>query len=201
MINRLPEGAISQLMLNRLSQITGLGHEHLEQMRRRGAKSGKANGQPENTPKTRSPKKPRGPRALDSVALKATQLMLHKPELATRIQNVDVLNRASDPDVVLLVAVVRALHEQPGTHVAVLLQQWSDQEELEELKRLVFKDLLEVDHEKEFDGILSRLLSEERKSRFESLKKLVYDQRANTEEQKEYLELLSELKRGPLSHA
>jgi DNA primase len=200
-IQQLPKGILHQLMLDRLSELTGVSTERLIQLSRstRPASSPNNNRYDEQPPeyfsesidtshnrKARHENKPRQKNhSVASFAQHAITLLLQEPTIANCIELPEELRQNKDTDTELLLEVITTLEKQPNLKTALLISHWDDKESQEKLIGLASKERLLANTEgiqRELEDTLKKLavqIDNRTEKSFELLKIKIQNQTAS----------------------
>ncbi|QKT03173.1 DNA primase [Ectothiorhodospiraceae bacterium 2226] len=150
LLKQLPRGALRQLMLKRLGELSGLERAQLQDL------------MGERSVATRPPRKPRrdaGATALTPLR-HAIALLLHRPSLAMRVRDPTRLGELETRGAPLLLRLLEVIQAHPHISTAALLERWRETPEGVHLARLAqWRPLLDDDEAvaAEFDGVLQLL--------------------------------------------
>jgi DNA primase len=166
LIDKLPQGVLKQLMVNRLSSITGLDRDRLI------SASTTAKRPPDRF--TTPPRKARRDRKPYSVAESAMSLLLSQPELADRLPGTsyEMLTNLNDPDTDALLEIVGVIQNNPGITPRELLHSLRGHPLVSRLAELsLIEQLLTPDQlGEEFDGAISNLLKRQKGTEYQALR-------------------------------
>lgn len=134
----LPDGVFKRLMLNALAERTGLGSDEL------------SHATPATIPPQDSDRRPvsRKPIAKAKQQIQRTPprlalaLLVHQPELANQVEDLDAVRQLDDPDAPLLVHLLEFLKRRPHTSTHALLGYWLGTPEGEYLTQLAAQERL-----------------------------------------------------------
>lgn len=150
-IKRMGEGLFKELMLNELGQRTGLSIDALHGLAQQAPAAHYEQDMPEMSavepdvpayhpePMQREPLPEEiddGSDEISTIAETALALLLYKPALAARVQDLEVLQEIQDVRVLLLVDVIALLHKRPESSTGILIGHWYGTEQGELLHRL-----------------------------------------------------------------
>jgi DNA primase len=187
---KIAPGVLHHMMLARLAQISHMDIERLEQLL--GVKRSPA------AAKTFS-----GQRGSEhagaqkqSLVRKALALLLHRPQLAQRVDDVAALAKVQLSGMALLCEVLELLKVNPNLSAGAAVERWRGQETWRHLVKIMGQPLgiPEEGVEGEFDGVLARLNAHLAEQRFEELCYKERNQSLTEEEKQEMNRLLLSLK-------
>ena len=208
LIERIPGANLRTLMRQRLSDLTGLGGEALQQLQAAApppvATSASYQdtpppyGQPrgERPPKGQRRTAPRASRAASGVEppnLSALRTLLHHPELAQKVENAGSFAAEDDTYAQLLVALLEALQKNPRLRALQLIARWHGTEQGRLLRALAEKEwLIAPDNlEQQFFDTITRLVTRQRERRLEHLLQKARLTDLSTDEKDQLRRLLS----------
>lgn len=184
LIEKIPGANLRTLMRQRLSDLTGLGGEALQQLQPAPPAPTQAApmdspppyGQPrsERPPMGQRRSSPRASRAASGVEppnLSALRTLLHHPELAQKVENAGSFAAEDDTYAQLLVALLEALQKNPRLRALHLIARWHGTEQGRLLRALAEKEwLIAPDNlEQQFFDTITRLVTRQRERRLEHL--------------------------------
>ena len=178
-IQQMPKGVLHQLMLDRLSELTGLNTEQLVALSRSTQKEHRPPAEmyqdepppyyeeeanPHSKDKSNDkPSRKSKQRSVESFARQAITLLLQEPGIIGGTELPGPLRQSEDSETKLLIELVAILEDQPNLKTAVLISHWEDQEAQLELIRLASKERLLADFDnikKEFEDTLGQLVTQ-----------------------------------------
>ncbi len=184
LIEKIPGANLRTLMRQRLSDLTGLGGEALQQLQPAPPAPTQAapmdSPPPYGQPRSERPSmgqrrsSPRASRAASGVEppnLSALRTLLHHPELAQRVENAGSFAAEDDTYAQLLVALLEALQKNPRLRALHLIARWHGTEQGRLLRALAEKEwLIAPDNlEQQFFDTITRLVTRQRERRLEHL--------------------------------
>ena len=186
LIEKIPGANLRTLMRQRLSDLTGLGGESLQQLQAAAPPpvatpasyqdTPPPYGQPrgERPPTGQRRTTPRASRAASGVEppnLSALRTLLHHPELAQKVENAGSFAAEDDTYAQLLVALLEALQKNPRLRALQLIARWHGTEQGRLLRALAEKEwLIAPDNlEQQFFDTITRLVTRQRERRLEHL--------------------------------
>ena len=184
LIEKIPGANLRTLMRQRLSDLTGLGGEALQQLQPAPPAPTQAapmdSPPPYGQPRSERPSmgqrrsSPRASRAASGVEppnLSALRALLHHPELAQRVENAGSFAAEDDTYAQLLVALLEALQKNPRLRALHLIARWHGTEQGRLLRALAEKEwLIAPDNlEQQFFDTITRLVTRQRERRLEHL--------------------------------
>jgi DNA primase len=195
MLNKLPPGVYRQLMYQSLAERTGLETEALtEIVEPTPAPLAPAQSEAPPQPRQRSPiAEP--PPGFGNLAQSAIALLLHKPEVARRVDGAGQLRELEGEDVRLLCDLLDLLARRPDSTTHMLLGHWYGTEDGELLNHLASQERLIPAEgiEKQFLDTINTLLHHPKKQNFDArVDKLKHRNYAEISEL-EKLEIIQEL--------
>ncbi|WP_028080950.1 DNA primase [Solimonas soli] len=117
-VEKLPAGALRMLLIDELARRARLGRDDVEAM------LGAPTAATAAVPVIAEPERP-APGAARPVR-RAMQLLLERPEMAERVDNLDLLAQADAPGVEVLVEAIDFFHAHPEARAAQLVEAWKD---------------------------------------------------------------------------
>lgn len=184
LIEKIPGANLRTLMRQRLSDLTGLGGEALQQLQPAPPAPTQAapmdSPPPYGQPRSERPSmgqrrsSPRASRAASGVEppnLSALRTLLHHPELAQKVENAGSFAAEDDTYAQLLVALLEALQKNPRLRALHLIARWHGTEQGRLLRALAEKEwLIAPDNlEQQFFDTITRLVTRQRERRLEHL--------------------------------
>ena len=186
LIEKIPGANLRTLMRQRLSDLTGLGGEALQQLQAAAPPpvatpaSYQDTPPPYGQPRSERPSTgqrrtaPRASRAASGVEppnLSALRTLLHHPELAQKVENAGSFAAEDDTYAQLLVALLEALQKNPRLRALQLIARWHGTEQGRLLRALAEKEwLIAPDNlEQQFFDTITRLVTRQRERRLEHL--------------------------------
>ncbi|KHO63576.1 DNA primase [Pseudomonas flexibilis] len=184
LIEKIPGANLRTLMRQRLSDLTGLGGEALQQLQPAPPAPPQAapmdSPPPYGQPRSERPSmgqrrsSPRASRAASGVEppnLSALRTLLHHPELAQKVENAGSFAAEDDTYAQLLVALLEALQKNPRLRALHLIARWHGTEQGRLLRALAEKEwLIAPDNlEQQFFDTITRLVTRQRERRLEHL--------------------------------
>lgn len=184
LIEKIPGANLRTLMRQRLSDLTGLGGEALQQLQPASPAPTQAapmdSPPPYGQPRSERPSmgqrrsSPRASRAASGVEppnLCALRTLLHHPELAQKVENAGSFAAEDDTYAQLLVALLEALQKNPRLRALHLIARWHGTEQGRLLRALAEKEwLIAPDNlEQQFFDTITRLVTRQRERRLEHL--------------------------------
>lgn len=184
LIEKIPGANLRTLMRQRLSDLTGLGGEALQQLQPAPPAPTQAapmdSPPPYGQPRSERPSmgqrrsSPRASRAAGGVEppnLSALRTLLHHPELAQKVENAGSFAAEDDTYAQLLVALLEALQKNPRLRALHLIARWHGTEQGRLLRALAEKEwLIAPDNlEQQFFDTITRLVTRQRERRLEHL--------------------------------
>lgn len=163
-LQRLREGPLRALILDELARLTRLTRADLERLAQGAAAPAVAEA---STDQVRDP----GTGATRLVK-RALQLLLERPDLAERVEQVELLEHADAPGVKLLIEAVDFFHAHAGARASHLIEFWREHpKKAEAVQRLLHEEIPLVDSalEQEFMDAIGRLGDRALKSRVQHL--------------------------------
>lgn len=156
---KMRESPLRTLMLEELSRITRLRREEF------GPAAGTSSEGPEQVYVNRPD--PGSARPIK----RALQLLLERPDLADRVDQIELLAQAGLPGIAILIEAVEFFHENQASHAGQLIEYWRDTPKAAALQRLGKLDppLDEAGIEREFADAISFLRKKSIRSRSEWL--------------------------------
>lgn len=179
-INRIPEGVFKQLMLQELSDRTGISTDNLREYVASHTPSPAPQRDETSEPQPRGihggmeyepfPEITTQRKRLKLSAVKfLTALLINHPELAEDVEDTELLQLSPDPDIPLFLKVLNVIKANPNYKPANLVGYWlgtyGNGDETEQLKLLIGNDLLTPpkntgrDDHREFNDALSHVTS------------------------------------------
>lgn len=135
-VQRLPDGAFRALMLAELGQRTGLAVDTVTRLAKQRAEPtvdrSAVNAGPIQRPARRSSSAPE----TFSLAESAISVLLYRPQLASQVASLSVLEQLPGADIQLLTELLKLLHRRPESSTGVLLGYWYGKPEGEKLSGL-----------------------------------------------------------------
>ena len=208
LIERIPGANLRTLMRQRLSDLTGLGGEALQQLQAAAPPPvatpasyqdtpppyGQPRGERPSTGQRRTA--PRASRAASGVEppnLSALRTLLHHPELAQKVENAGSFAAEDDTYAQLLVALLEALQKNPRLRALQLIARWHGTEQGRLLRALAEKEwLIAPDNlEQQFFDTITRLVTRQRERRLEHLLQKARLTDLSTDEKDQLRRLLS----------
>jgi DNA primase len=175
MIDRIPEGVLKQLMVNRLAALTGLDTDRLLRVASHDASRP---GRPSGNGYNRRSTQPRQHAQL-SIAQLAIALLLRQPELVDQLTDAEyaLLDELQDTDGRLLKDMIRLLRANVGMTPQKLLDYFNNDAEFGRLSRLSrLEHLLPVDQlASEYQGAIRKLSQRSKQQSFQPLRKKIKD--------------------------
>jgi DNA primase len=172
LLNRLPDSAFRDLMLERLSELSGLKTAQLQARIFGTAQSDT----PVHEPRPQPPRRDSG----RSLVRTAIHLLLEQPGLGRSLPNPAGFEDLELPGVPLLVELLELSRHSPHLNTGGILEHWRDRPEQQHLARLATlkPDISSEGYEPEFRDAVQRLILKERSSGLsapekEELKQLV----------------------------
>ena len=208
LIEKIPGANLRTLMRQRLSDLTGLGGEALQQLQAAAPPpvatpasyqdTPPPYGQPrgERPPTGQRRTAPRASRAASGVEppnLSALRTLLHHPELAQKVENAGSFAAEDDTYAQLLVALLEALQKNPRLRALQLIARWHGTEQGRLLRALAEKEwLIAPDNlEQQFFDTITRLVTRQRERRLEHLLQKARLTDLSTDEKDQLRRLLS----------
>jgi len=179
LLSNLNPGIFQRLMIERLAELTGAGVDQLGNFKLRDQKV------------TRVPSPTPDP-TLNPVR-KAINLVLHYPELAQKVKNLDHLAAIDIPGVPLLVKLIEFARQRPETTLGSILEHWRDSEDAPHLEKLAQTPLatLKSGIEQEFLHTLELLSIKHQERRLAVLDAKLQGKGLTKSEQNEWKQLLT----------
>jgi DNA primase len=139
LIQQVPAGAYRELLGQRLQELSGITTAPITK----------------TAAKIHRPQAPAKP----SLVRTAISLLLHRPEMAERVDQLDSLRVLREPGVELLIGLLEYLQQHPQTKINVLLEHWRESEHYAALNKLAGRDLMTPPEgiEAEFLGAVGQL--------------------------------------------
>ncbi len=134
-VQKLPDGAFRALMLAELGQRTGLTADTLTRLAQYEIEPEVEQELTSSEPVQRSARRSHTPETF-SLAESAISLLLYRPQLASQVQDLSVLQQLDDADIKLLTELLQLLHKRPESTTGVLLGYWYGKPEGEKLSGL-----------------------------------------------------------------
>ena len=208
LIEKIPGANLRTLMRQRLSDLTGLGGEALQQLQAAAPPpvatpaSYQDTPPPYGQPRSERPSTgqrrtaPRASRAASGVEppnLSALRTLLHHPELAQKVENAGSFAAEDDTYAQLLVALLEALQKNPRLRALQLIARWHGTEQGRLLRALAEKEwLIAPDNlEQQFFDTITRLVTRQRERRLEHLLQKARLTDLSTDEKDQLRRLLS----------
>ncbi len=150
LIEQLPTGTYRDLLLKRLSERTSLTQGRLA------SQIGSA---PDQQPNRQHQLKPQAGHHQMSLVRLAIKLLLTRPEIAHKAEDVEPLRTLDLPGIELMVDLIQFIQQRPGSHMGMILQHWQGDENGKHLSRLLAMEALDLENgeENEFLDTLHRL--------------------------------------------
>lgn len=144
MIGKIPPGVYRELMLQELARRTGLETATLTEAMR-----SEPEPEPEAAPAKAAPAGPKQrrplpqtPRLQGTPLESAIALLLHKPEIASQVEDPELLRKLDEPDAHLLFELVELLQRRPDSNTAMVLGHWHSTPQGERLIQLASQERL-----------------------------------------------------------
>ena len=184
LIEKIPGANLRTLMRQRLSDLTGLGSEALQQLQPAAPtqqpppEAPPLYGEPPlGVPRTTRSQRQAPPRASRNASgveppnLSALRTLLHHPELAQKVEDAGSFAAEDDTYAQLLVALLEALQKNPRLRALQLIARWHGTEQGRLLRALAEKEwLIAPDNlEQQFFDTITRLVTRQRERRLEHL--------------------------------
>jgi DNA primase len=162
-LDKLREGPLRTLMLDELARLARMGRGDVEAaMRKADAPAASTVVAAEQRPQTGAARPVR----------RLMQLLLERPALAERVDNIPLLLQAGVPGIDVLIDAVDWFHAHPQAHAGQLLEAWKDEPRGRAIARLFAQGSPELDDaaiEAEFLDGLSRLRDKALRARVQEL--------------------------------
>ena len=163
-LQKLREGPLRSLILDELSRLTKLSRNDLESALNRPAAEASAAGV-----RNSASEKPDAGAARP--VKRALQLLIEKPEMAERVEHLELLMQSDAPGVQLLVEAIDFFHAHPDAKVAQLLEFWRETPKGRALERLLQQEVNvdEATLEREFTETMAHLCQKGLRVRVQNL--------------------------------
>lgn len=175
MINKIPEGVLKQLMVNRLSALTGL---ETDRLLRAATHDESRLGTTSRNSRTSRSSQPRQHTQL-SIEELAIALLLRQPELVDQLTDAEYahLDELKEPDIRLLMDMIRLIRANIGMTPQNLLNYFSNNTDFERLRRLsLLEHLLPANQLiSEYQGAIRKLSDRSKAQSFQPLREKIKD--------------------------
>jgi len=151
-LQKLRDGPLRILIIEELARITRFGRADFEAMLS-GAPNPAAAQRAESAAKTNRRERPEQPGVRP--IKRALQLLLEKPDMALRAQNIDQLALAAQPGIGILVEAIEFFQEHPQASSSLLFEQWRETPKGEAIKRIAISDLERPDYSKTLNSLIN----------------------------------------------
>jgi len=151
-LQKLRDGPLRILIIEELARITRFGRADFEAMLS-GAPNPAAAQRAESAAKTNRRERPEQPGVRP--VKRALQLLLEKPDMALRAQNIDQLALAAQPGIGILVEAIEFFQEHPQASSSLLFEQWRETPKGEAIKRIAISDLERPDYSKTLNSLIN----------------------------------------------
>ena len=194
LLQKLPGGVYKQLMFAALAERTGLQAEALTEL----IDAPPPVAHPEPAPATPRQRPPltQQTQGFGNHAQAAIALLLHKPEVARNISDVESLKVLEGDDISLLIELLELLHRRPESNTHMLLGHWYGTESGDLLHRLASQEQLIPAEgiENQFLDTISTLLQYPKKQNFDARVDKLKSKNYSDISELEKLEIIQELK-------
>lgn len=165
-LEKMREGPLRTLMLDELAHLTRLGRADLERLLASKATSP----EPEHAQMAHAPAA-RADTGAGRPVKRCMQLLLEKPALADKAQNLELLAQAGVPGITILVEALDFFHAHPEATAAHLLEFWRDTPKGAAVQRLLAEEvtLSEDTLDREFGETIAALMHKTLRARVQQL--------------------------------
>jgi DNA primase len=196
LLQKLPNGVYRQLMVEALAERTGLQPQAFsELMESTPAPAEPSSAVEQPVPRQRQPLQEHQ-RGFGNKAQAAIALLLHQPDVARQVSDIDALRALPGEDAILLVELLDLLRRRPQSNTHMLLGHWYGTEEGELMHRLASQERLIPSEgiENQFLDTIYSLLQHPKRQNFDArVDKLKHKNYAEISEL-EKLEIIQELR-------
>jgi DNA primase len=197
LLQQLPNGVYRQLMFTALAERTGLESQAFSEFMESTPPPPEQHPEEQAAPAPRQREAlPQPPRGFGNQAQAAIALLLHQPQAARQISDIDALRALPGADATLLVELLELLRRRPESNTHMLLGHWYGSEAGELMHRLASQERLIPTEgiENQFLDTISSLLRHPKRQNFDArVDKLRHKNYAEISEL-EKLEIIQELK-------
>jgi DNA primase len=196
LLQKLPNGVYRQLMFEALAERTGLPAQAFSEFNETPPPPENDAQEPQTpAPRQRQPLQAQA-RGFGNLAQAAIALLLHQPNVARQVSDIEALRVLQGPDAALLVELMELLQRRPQSNTHMLLGHWYGSEAGDLMHRLASQERLIPSEgiEKQFLDTINSLLQHPKRQIFDARVDKLKDRNYAEISELEKLEIIQELK-------